>query len=178
MSRAEAPSWWADVEHMREPLERRRAAESDARVRARHELAGDPPADEQAGEPLPFAAIDDVDELATRRARRITSSAPRRRSGGRPGRRTIEIRGQVAPTRPSAIAVERALLAVERREAEHARLIAAGAEVAPEPLAAPRPARRMPRMNVATMGPRPDRIALWAFVLGMLLIVVAATSPH
>jgi hypothetical protein len=33
-------------------------------------------------------------------------------------------------------------------------------------------------MNVATMGPRPDRIALWAFVLGMLLIVVAATSPH
>src|SRR3954454_10570769 len=104
MSRAEARSWWAEVEHLREPLERRRAAEREDLVRERAE---DLSTDEHTPAPLPFSVIDDVDELAARRARRITPSAPRRRSGGgQPGRRTIEIRGQVTPTRSSAIAVE------------------------------------------------------------------------
>jgi rare lipoprotein A (peptidoglycan hydrolase) len=54
-----------------------------------------------------------------------------------PVRRTVTIRGQVAPPR--------------RRPA-------------------PRPHERV--------GPRPDRIALWAVVMGIFLILVAATSSH
>jgi hypothetical protein len=41
------------------------------------------------------------------------------------------------------------------------------------------PARRRPsRAPAALAGPRPDRIAMWAVVLGFVLIAVAATSAH
>ncbi len=53
------------------------------------------------------------------------------------GRRTVVIRGQVAPAR-----------------------------------------RRPPRRAHERVGPRPDRIALWAVLLGVFLIVVAAMSAH
>jgi len=54
-----------------------------------------------------------------------------------PERRTVVIRGQVAPAR-----------------------------------------RRPPRRAHERVGPRPDRIALWAVLLGVFLIVVAAMSAH
>ncbi len=54
-----------------------------------------------------------------------------------PARRTVVIRGQVAPAR-----------------------------------------RRPPRRPHERVGPRPDRIALWAVLLGVFLIVVAAMSAH
>jgi hypothetical protein len=58
---------------------------------------------------------------------------------GVPGRRTVTIRGQVAP-RPAP--------------------------------------RRPPRGVRERTGSRPDRIAMWAVLLGVLLILVAATSSH
>ena len=56
--------------------------------------------------------------------------------GGVPGRRTVTIRGQVAPP------------------------------------------RRPPRRAHERAGSRPDRIAMWAVLLGLLLVLVAATSSH
>ncbi|HSD79138.1 MAG TPA: hypothetical protein VLB47_00705, partial [Solirubrobacteraceae bacterium] len=51
---------------------------------------------------------------------------------------------------------------------------------APRPLDVPAGGarRRAPRARSATVAHRPDRIAMWAVVLGFLLIAVAATSSH
>lgn len=39
--------------------------------------------------------------------------------------------------------------------------------------------RRRPRASaIERLGPRPDRLALWAVLMGVLLVVVAATSGH
>jgi len=70
------------------------------------------------------------------------------RSAAHPHRRTIEITGRTVP-------------------APHIR-----------PLAPP-PAvvrRRRPAAPLLAVGPRPDRIAMWAVVLGFVLILVAALS--
>ena len=64
----------------------------------------------------------------------------------KPERRTIEIRGQADRV----------------------------AGVAPVP--SPGPQRHRGRMPHERVGPRPDRIALWAVLLGLLLILVAAIS--
>jgi hypothetical protein len=38
--------------------------------------------------------------------------------------------------------------------------------------------RRPPRRAHERLGARPDRIAMWAFALGLLLIVIAVLSAH
>jgi hypothetical protein len=38
--------------------------------------------------------------------------------------------------------------------------------------------RRPARRPTERIGPRPDRVALWAVLLGFFLILVAATSSH
>jgi hypothetical protein len=43
---------------------------------------------------------------------------------------------------------------------------------------APPPRRRPPRSLHERAGSRPDRIALWALLLGIALILVAAVSAH
>jgi hypothetical protein len=40
------------------------------------------------------------------------------------------------------------------------------------------PPRRRPSPTQAQITARPDRIALWAFVLGLFLVVVAAATAH
>jgi hypothetical protein len=42
----------------------------------------------------------------------------------------------------------------------------------------PVPARRRRSPAQAQIAARPDRVALWAFVLGLLLVVVAAATAH
>jgi hypothetical protein len=50
-------------------------------------------------------------------------------------------------------------------------------EGAPRPLAlAPGERRRPPRTPAEWVGPRPERIVAWAFVLGLLLILVAIST--
>jgi hypothetical protein len=123
MSQSEARAWWADVQEVRETIERRRAAE-----------AGRPPL--RAVEDLP---VDPVRAPDRARARRAPGAAPLPTQ-----RRTVQITG-----RPGARALPR-LVEIERR----------------------RPARR----PAERVGARPERLALWAVVLCLFLILVAATS--
>jgi hypothetical protein len=183
MSQAEARSWWADVEHLREAAERRQAAEAERRVaeqrsaerRARaadHETAR---ARSRAATRLREASDGAVDELSARRAVVLDERAPRAR---RPApiwladdafgedpvatararaaapRRTIEIRGQVAMPEP------RRLQTQEQHQQQ--------AAVARRP-------RQSPGL-VASFAARPDRLAFWAFAMGLMLALVAAMS--
>jgi hypothetical protein len=104
---AEARSWWADVEHLREAAEARHAAPE------RHLT--------------PEASMD-------ARLERVRSAE----------RRTVQITGRpVSSLR---------LVEVERR--------------------------RPPRTPIERLGPRPDRIAMWAVLLGIFCCIVALTTAH
>jgi hypothetical protein len=165
MAHSEARAWWADVQHLRDDYERtdearRRADEADLASRratrerriveaevvsVRSQVRPEPP-------PAPRR-----DGFAQRRGQHVPDGAPRldppppgdaRRVGrvkgtGAPGRATIEIRGRTVP----APAVPRAIDAGDRR----------------------RPQRR----PVERVGARPDRVAMWALLMGLLLILVA-----
>ena len=99
---AEARSWWADVEHLRDEIESRRELTPEESMQARLERV-------QARE-----------------------------------RRTVQITGRpVSSLR---------LVEVERR--------------------------RPPRSAVERLGPRPDRIAMWAVLLGIFCCIVALTTAH
>src|SRR5438874_5594610 len=123
MSPAEARSWWADVEHLREAAERRQAAEAERRDREQRSAERRARADGETARARARAASrvressgGAVDELSARRAVVLDERAPRAR---RPApiwladdafadpvaaararaaapRRTIEIRGQMA----------------------------------------------------------------------------------
>src|SRR6478672_4805615 len=90
MSQAQARSWWADVEHLREAAERRQAAEAERRVadkrsaerRARAGLAPDPEtarARARAATRVLDVSHGAVDELSARRAVVLDERAPRPR---------------------------------------------------------------------------------------------------
>jgi hypothetical protein len=99
---AEARSWWADVEHLRDTSESRRAATPEESMQARLE--------------------------------RVHARE----------RRTVQITGRpVSSLR---------LVEVERR--------------------------RPSRTPMERLGPRPDRIAMWAVLLGIFCCVVALTTAH
>jgi hypothetical protein len=109
---AEAHAWWAEVEDVRERIERRRARESRTLIERR--MSGN------LETPVP----------ATRRGVREI----------RPGKRLMLVDTAAPPARKA------------RRRPR------------------PRPAQRV--------GPRPDRIASWAVVLGFALVLAAALSAH
>jgi hypothetical protein len=99
---AEARSWWADVEHLRDEIESRRELTPEESMQAR---------------------------MARVHARE---------------RRTVQITGRpVSSLR---------LVEVERR--------------------------RPPRTPMERLGPRPDRIAMWAVLLGLFCCIVALTTAH
>ena len=87
--------------------------------------------------------------------------------------------GTVEELRPTEDATHREPRRFERRAASPAT-----APVAAEPerrtitiTGQPTPARRRRRLMDAPMA-QPDRIALWAFLLGLLLVAVAAGTAH
>jgi hypothetical protein len=104
MAQAEGRAWWTEVEHLREPLERRRA--------------------------------DRQPEVS---------------------RRTVRIRGQ-------AIAGTSARQLHQAQEAPPPRRL--------DPLPRERPRRTAPER----LGSRPDRIAAWAVVFGLLMAIMAAAT--
>jgi hypothetical protein len=104
MPQVEGGDWWAEVEHLREPLERQRAARQPD-----------------------------------------------------PSRRTVRIRGQ-------AIA------------GTHARQLHAAADSPPPRRLEPLPRERPRRTAPERLGSRPDRIAAWAVVFGLLMAVMAAAT--
>lgn len=114
------------------------------------------------GEPrraAPGAVDHAAGALARRPAHPETDEHRRTRAhAGAPAslRRTVEIRGQVTPPRT---ATARAL---------------DGDDAIP---AVSRPRRPRPRLSDLLVG-RPDRLAMWAVLLGVILVIVAAASAH
>ena len=168
MPQSEARAWWADVQDVRETSERRRAAEQAAQAPAVARRAGAATAGHR--EPLRSRPAPGHQAVArpVRPARR--SAAHRRQQGAqrRPlhlpsqpqpagGRRTVEITGRAVPA-PHVPAAH-----------------AAPAVAAPDaafPLRASR--RRVSPSPAERLAHRPDRIAAWAAVLGLAMMVVAA----
>jgi hypothetical protein len=148
MSQAEARSWWADVQHLREAAERRQEAEGRAARATRFDRSHADPDQSDDHERGQAAASErqlaEVAQLRRLPARRVAA----RRVSGPPPRRTVEITGH-----PAGVARRPRLVEIDRR----------------------RPARH-PAARVAH---RPDRIALWAVLLGIFLCLVAlGTSSH
>jgi hypothetical protein len=198
MSQTGTSAWWADVQYLRDAAERtdearrradraelaaRRASRDRRRVEA--ETAPPPRRPTESDPPTPRRR-DHVDAAAARRRGYGDAAVPAPRRGGYgdavpasrggydaavaasrgdygddaaasrddygdavapPGRRTIEIQGRTVP----APAVPRA------------------------PRAAVTP-RRPPRLASECVGPRPDRLAMWALLMGIVLILVALTT--
>ncbi|MFL5846444.1 MAG: hypothetical protein ACJ762_17300 [Solirubrobacteraceae bacterium] len=183
MSQAQARSWWADVEHLRDAAERRQAADAerrsaDKRAADRRARAGDSEttrARTRATSRVLESSNGAVDELSARRAVVLDERAPRprrpvpiwladdafsdpvaeARARAAAPRRTIEIRGQVAMPAPNATPAPR----VQGR---------ADQQVA-------RRTRQSPGL-IASFAARPDRLAFWAFAMGLMLALVAAMS--
>jgi hypothetical protein len=181
-------AWWSDVQHVRDSIERKREREArrdlrlDARSAARA-VAEREAAPARPGEvPLAVADTDepavhdfmDSDDLdwAARPRRRFERAAPDRR--GRSERAAPDLRGRFARGEHEALAEPTPLAVPPRRRT---------VEITGHPGAGPtlprlveidrrRPARR----PVERVGARPDRVALWAVVLGFFLILVAVTS--
>src|SRR5438067_1629980 len=115
----------------------------------------------------------DEDELAPpRRTVTITGHPGTRRAGGA----EWTPRGGEAPMRR--------VVDLERRRSARAPREATGGSAPREAMGA-RPGhavavpRRRPRPTAAErIGPRPDRLAMWALMMALFLIVLVAVSPH
>jgi hypothetical protein len=117
---AEARSWWADVEHLREAAERRQASADVVPLTPGRRFQRDEPTTAEAS--------------MEARLERVHT----------PDRRTVQITGRpVSSLR---------LVEVERR--------------------------RPPKSAMERIGPRPDRIAMWAVLMGLFLCVVALSTAH
>jgi hypothetical protein len=179
MPQPENRAWWSDVQHVRDSIERKREREArrglrlDARsaaraVAEREESAprpGEiPPAVADPGEMYAgvhdFMESDDL-EWATRPRRRFERTAPERR--GRFARAEHEAPAGANPLAPPS-----------RRRTVEITGHPVGGPTLPRLVEIDR--RRPARRAVERVGPRPDRIALWAVVLGFFLILVAVTS--
>jgi hypothetical protein len=197
MPQPETRAWWDDVQHVRDSIERKREDEArrglrlDARSAARavaeravgelHVVAD--PADGPDAEP---------DDWSPRRGRRFERSAPERRGRFARADHDGRQREPVSQPRPNP-----GRPAAPENDATHAD--ADHPSDAPRPLTVPRRRRtveitgrtvgapslprlvevnrrRPARRPVERVGPRPDRLALWAVVLGFFLIFVAVTS--
>ncbi len=191
MSQAQARSWWADVEHLREAAERRQATEAEHRVaqqRAaeRRARAVSAPAETETARArtrvasrVLEAADGAVDELSARRAVVLDDQAPRprrpvpiwladdafsdpvasARARAAAPRRTIEIRGQMTMPADSSAAVH---------DPQHRPEAGTGVAVS-------RRARHTAGLT-APFAARPDRLAFWAFAMGLMLALAAAAS--
>ena len=159
-------AWWDDVQYLREPLERKREKEAHRGLRLDARAAARAVAERHGGESVATRDPDAVHELdAMPRTRRFERSAPERR-----GRFARAERG------PSTLAPEAPvpLPAPSRRRTVEITGRTVGAPALPRLVQIDR--RRPARRPVERVGARPDRLALWAVVLGFFLIFVAVTS--
>jgi hypothetical protein len=174
MPQPENRAWWSDVQHVRDSIERRREREAnrslrlDARAAARA-VAEREDSTQRDDEPTQVGEIpsgvhdflqSDEFEWATRPGRRFERSTPERR-----GRFA---RGDHAPAETNPLEPP------PRRRTVEITGHPVGGPTLPRLVEIDR--RRPARRAVERVGPRPDRIALWAVVLGFFLILVAVTS--
>ncbi len=210
MSQSEARSWWADVEHLRESMERRGGADLRAvEPPADREVAGGPkplrPRSRFAAEP--WLGDSDLDLRPASRFKRSTATLdeaptavddwldePTARTldvwleGGGPGRTgrfdrasgagTSE-RADVEPEATPALtalpgALDEAASPAPTRRTVRITGHTTPASALPRLVAIDR--RRPLRRPSDRVGPRPDRVALWAVMLAFFLILVAALS--
>jgi hypothetical protein len=184
MPQPETSAWWSDVQHVRDSIERKREREArrslrlDARAAARAVAERDeadvarsatrrdvarpgeiPAAEAELDRAMSSELIDSDDfEWATRPRRRFERAAPERR-----GRFAREVPAEPNPLSPPP-----------RRRTVEITGHPVGGPSLPRLVEIDR--RRPARRAVERIGPRPDRIALWAVVLGFFLILVAVTS--
>jgi hypothetical protein len=176
MPQPETRAWWSDVQDLRDSIERKREDEArrglrlDARSAAQA-VADRAEAESEATGPFDAPLPDDL-EWVTRPQRRFERAAPEHRAPERRGRFTRDDHGE----RPPAPAAEppRPLEAPSRRRTVEITGRTVGAPTLPRLVEIDR--RRPARRPVERVGPRPDRLALWAVVLGFFLILVAVTS--
>jgi len=205
MPHSEARAWWADVQHVRESIERRRAggAESSAPLDA-----PDSPAPLDVAEERRFTRdpsdtpplMDDLDWTPSPPARSRGRFDHTGAADGRSRRGSSADRYDAGE--PLDFDAERAALEDPPARPSRRAAGADGAAVTAIAPLAPPPARRtvqitgrtvaapsLPRLveverrrparrPAERVGPRPDRVALWAVLLGFFLILVAATSSH
>jgi hypothetical protein len=193
----EARSWWADVEHVREAIERRREAEARAgAARAERHLSVVGSSDEAAAHGTGRRAADRHGIDRHTGERHGADRHPGERHGG--DRHTGERRTSERRTSDRRTGGPRTaeLRAVERRTGERRGAHRSGprrtVEITGRTVSAPavprsggdptvaygaRGSTRRPTLSPADrLVHRPDRIAMWAVVLGFVLILVAATS--
>ncbi|MDX6641883.1 MAG: hypothetical protein QOF12_2894 [Solirubrobacteraceae bacterium] len=185
MSQAQARSWWADVEHLREAAERRQAVEAERRVVAqraaeRRARAGVAPADAQTARARARASgrvrdLAGVDELSARRAVLADERTPRPRRPAPIWLADDAFADPVAAARARAAAPRRTVeIRTDLSVPAPARVPTARVQERPAMVVARRP--RQGTGLAASFAARPDRIAFWAFAMGLLLAIVAATS--
>ena len=192
MPKPETRAWWDDVQHLRDSIERKREDEArrglrlDARAAARavaERAAGEVPAAEAHHEaPRRHTA---EPEVAPRRTRRFERAGTERRGRfartGRDSRqdepRPRALTGDEPVRRDASVPSDdrpRPLEVPERRRTVEITGRTVGAPTLPRLVEINR--RRPARRPVERIGARPDRLALWAVVLGFFLIFVAVTS--
>ena len=201
MPHREAQAWWADVQHVRESIERRRAGgyDSSAPVDAVAERRFARRADES----LP--PLDDLEWTSaghptgrfnrTGRSDRGDHATPRQRRSSA-DRRASEVPAAEVPAALLELATDPANVDASPDPATHTTESTTSAALSAPPArrtvqitgrtvsAPPLPRlveverRRPARRPAERVGPRPDRIALWAVLLGFFLILVAATSSN
>jgi hypothetical protein len=198
-------AWWAEVEHLREGIERRRAEQEAA-------SSFDRVADRPGGRFARAQRETSERQLVDAELAELASRAPKERrshdageASQRTGRFDREDRGPVAIRPPhdepqSEPISPAALLSLDvnwqepvrkQETGEFTELIIPGqgvpgrptvqirghgAEARFEALMHDRARRRPPRTVSERLGPRPDRVALWALVLAVVLIITAVAT--
>ena len=167
MLQPDTSAWWDDVQYLREPLERKRDTEARRGLRLDARAAARAVVERHAGDSIATRDPDTARESeAMPRTHRFERSAPERR--GRFSRADDHGSAARAPEVPTALAAPR------RRRTVEITGRTVGAPALPRLVEIDR--RRPARRPVERVGARPDRLALWAVVLGFFLIFVAVTS--
>jgi hypothetical protein len=187
MPHSEARAWWAEVEHLRDGYERtdearRRADEADLAARREIRERGHTEADLRAIR----SRADATSEPALEPRRRADAAFSDRRGhtdGGLDPRRGHHVDLPPAPRVRQGIASPSGSIAPKGSATPGRVTVEIRGRTVPAP-AVPRLAdvdrRRPPRRAVDRVGARPDRVAMWALLMGLLLILVAigtADSP-
>jgi hypothetical protein len=117
--------------------------------------------------------------------RREPAAENRRRLRAIDGGRTEPVGGPSAPTgmtaapaRPARTSAHRTAAAAPRTTTPHRRTVKIQGRGAERNLPLPDPVRRAPRRSYERAGFRPDRLAMWAVMLGFVLVLVAIVSAH
>ena len=174
-------AWWDDVQYLREPLERKREKEARRGLRLDARAAARAVAERHASGPVADAELDSIEALdAMPRTRRFERAAPEADAAPRSRRfeRAPERRGRFARAEHGAVARPAdppvPLPVPSRRRTIEITGRTVGAPALPRLVQIDR--RRPARRPAERVGARPDRLALWAVVLGFFLIFVAVTS--